>query len=59
MEKMEILGHQFSDESLDMMRRIKQMFDPLCRLNPGKVLPTGKGCDEMRQPPLMNLSRMM
>jgi glycolate oxidase len=59
MEKMEILGHQFSDESLDLMRRIKQMFDPLCRLNPGKVLPTGKGCVEMRQPPLMDLSRMM
>jgi glycolate oxidase len=59
MEKMEMLGHQFSAESLDLMRRIKQMFDPLCRLNPGKVLPTGKGCVEMRQPPLMDLSRMM
>jgi glycolate oxidase len=59
MEKMEILGHQFSNESLDLMRRIKQMFDPLCRLNPGKVLPTGKGCVEMRQPPLLDLSRMM
>ena len=59
MEKMELLGHQFSDESLDLMRRIKQMFDPLCRLNPGKVLPTGKGCVEMRQPPLINLSQEM
>ena len=59
MEKMEILGHQFSDESLDLMRRIKQMFAPLCRLNPGKVLPTGKGCVAMRQPPLIDLSRMM
>jgi hypothetical protein len=35
------------------------MLDPLRRMNPGKVLPTGKGCIEMRQPPLMDLSRMM
>lgn len=59
MEKMEMIGHQFSPESLDLMRRIKLMFDPLGRLNPGKVLPTGKGCVEMRQPPLMNPSQMM
>ncbi len=54
-----MIGHQFSPESLDLMRRIKQMFDPLGRLNPGKLLPTGKGCVEMRQPPLMNPSRMI
>ena len=59
MEKMEMIGHQFSPESLDLMRRIKLMFDPLGRLNPGKVLPTGRGCVEMRQPPLMNPSQMM
>ena len=59
MEKIEMIGHQFSAESLDLMRRIKQMFDPLGRLNPGKLLPTGKGCIEMRQPPLINPSRMM
>ena len=54
-----MIGHQFSPESLDLMRRIKQMFDPLGRLNPGKLLPTGRGCVEMRQPPLIDLSRMM
>jgi glycolate oxidase len=28
------------------------LFDPDNRLNPGKVLPTGKGCLEIRQPAL-------
>ncbi len=28
------------------------LFDPANRLNPGKVLPTGKGCIEIRQPAL-------
>ena len=59
MEKIERIGRQFSSESLDLMRRIKQMFDPLGRLNPGKLLPTGKGCVEMRQPPLVSPSQMM
>jgi glycolate oxidase len=50
MEKMELMAHLFSDESLEMIRRFKNLFDPQCRLNPGKVLPTGKGCLEIRQP---------
>src|ERR1700687_4973138 len=50
MEKMELIGEQFSDDSLDMIRRFKMLFDPACRLNPGKMLPTGKGCMEIRQP---------
>jgi glycolate oxidase len=50
MEKMELIGEQFSDDSLEMIRRFKNLFDPTCRLNPGKVLPTGKGCMEIRQP---------
>jgi glycolate oxidase len=50
MEKMELIGEQFPDETLEMIRRIKNLFDPVCRLNPGKMLPTGKGCMEIRQP---------
>jgi len=53
LEKKELLGDQFSDDSLEMMRRFKTLFDPGCRLNPGKVLPTGKGCMEIRQPAAM------
>jgi glycolate oxidase len=49
MEKMEMMERQFSDASLEMIGRFKNLFDPGCRLNPGKVLPTGRGCMEIRQ----------
>ena len=49
MEKMEMMDRQFPPDSLEMIGRIKKMFDPECRLNPGKVLPTGRGCMEIRQ----------
>jgi glycolate oxidase len=52
MEKNEMMSRQFSDNALSMMRDLKTVFDPKCRLNPGKVLPTGKGCMEIRQAPL-------
>ncbi|MEZ5352747.1 MAG: FAD-linked oxidase C-terminal domain-containing protein [Bryobacteraceae bacterium] len=52
MEKMELMGHLFPAETLDMIARMKSLFDPDCRLNPGKVLPTGRGCMEIRQRPL-------
>jgi glycolate oxidase len=49
MEKNELMDQLFSPDSLDMIRRFKLLFDPDNRLNPGKVLPTGKGCLEIRQ----------
>ncbi len=52
MEKNELMAKQFSDDTLNTMRDLKNVFDPGCRLNPGKVLPTGKGCMEIRQRPL-------
>jgi glycolate oxidase len=51
LEKMEMMGHQFSDDSLAMIAGFKKLFDPACRLNPGKMLPTGRGCMEIRQGP--------
>ena len=51
MEKNEMMAHQFSSDTLDMIGRFKKLFDPHCRLNPGKVLPTGRGCMEIRQKP--------
>jgi len=52
MEKNELMADLFSEESLEMMGRLKLLFDPDARLNPGKVLPTGRGCLEIRQPAL-------
>ena len=46
-----MMGHQFSDATLEMIGAFKKLFDPACRLNPGKVLPTGRGCMEIRQRP--------
>jgi glycolate oxidase len=52
MEKNELMPRLFSDDTLDTMRDLMRLFDPGCRLNTGKVLPTGKGCMEIRQRPL-------
>ena len=49
MEKIDLMPSLFSAESLGMMGRLKALFDPEGRLNPGKMLPTGKGCLEIRQ----------
>jgi glycolate oxidase len=51
MEKMEMMDRQFSPDTLDTIAAFKALFDPGCRLNPGKVLPTGRGCMEIRQRP--------
>jgi glycolate oxidase len=55
MEKMDMMAHLFPEETLDLIKRFKTLFDPECRLNPGKLLPTGKGCMEIRQRPEMVL----
>ena len=52
MEKMELMSQLFTPDSLDMIGAFKNLFDPTCLLNPGKVLPTGRGCMEIRQKPL-------
>ncbi len=52
MEKNELMAKLFPAETLEMIGRLKLLFDPDGRLNPGKVLPTGRGCLEIRQAPL-------
>jgi glycolate oxidase len=51
-EKLNLMKVQFSPDSLELMARLKRVFDPQGRLNPGKLYPTGKGCLEIRQPAL-------
>ncbi len=47
-EKNELMPLIFSNDDLEMMRRIKGVFNPGGSFNPGKVLPTGKMCGELR-----------
>ena len=51
MEKMELMAQQFSEDTLRMIQSFKNLFDPECRLNPGKLLPLGKCCGEIHQRP--------
>jgi len=44
-----LMGLLFPPATLETIMRLKQLFDPAARLNPGKVLPTGRGCLEIRQ----------
>jgi glycolate oxidase len=51
MEKNDLMPLVFQPDSLAMMERLIRVFDPERRLNPGKLLPTGKGCLEVRPIP--------
>ena len=48
MEKNDLMPLAFSEDSLAMMEKLIEVFNPDRRLNPGKLLPTGKGCLEIR-----------
>jgi glycolate oxidase len=52
MEKNELMDKLFSPDTLDLIRSLKLLFDPDNLFNPGKMLPTGRGCLEVRQPAL-------
>lgn len=47
-EKNELMPLIFSPDDLETMRKTKDLFNPRGRFNPGKVLPTGKMCGELR-----------
>jgi glycolate oxidase len=51
-EKIALMPKQFPEETLDALRDLKRLFDPAGLFNPGKILPTGRGCIEIRQGPL-------
>ena len=48
MEKRDMMPLIFSSDDLEMMQRLKSTLNPQGMLNPGKVLPTGKMCGELR-----------
>ncbi|MFZ0038208.1 MAG: FAD-linked oxidase C-terminal domain-containing protein [Candidatus Acidiferrales bacterium] len=52
MEKDHLMPLLFSEIELDLMRGVRDAFNPKGLLNPGKIFPTGKGCGETRVRPL-------
>jgi glycolate oxidase len=49
-EKLRELGLSFGPDDLALMRRVRDVFDPDGRANPGKVFPTPGVCVEQRAP---------
>ncbi len=47
-EKRDYMEHLFGPDDLDHQNRLRQAFDPFCRANPGKVLPTGHSCADIQ-----------
>ena len=52
MEKRDLMPLLFSDDDLDAMTKVKQVFNPDGRLNPAKLFPLTKSCGELRVRPL-------
>jgi glycolate oxidase len=49
-EKMRELGLIFGEDDLALMRRVRGVFDPRGRANPGKIFPIAGACIERRTP---------
>jgi glycolate oxidase len=47
MEKDRLMPLVFNESDLDLMRRVRDVFNPAGLLNPAKVLPAPKGCGEI------------
>jgi glycolate oxidase len=47
-EKRDLMAEQFSDDDLDHQERLRRAFDPDCRANPGKVLPSSHSCADIQ-----------
>jgi len=46
-EKRDYMDLMFTDDDLDHQARLRRSYDPQCRANPGKVLPTGHSCSDI------------
>jgi glycolate dehydrogenase FAD-linked subunit len=47
-EKRDYMDRQFSADDLDHQARLRSSFDPFCRANPGKVLPSAHSCSDIQ-----------
>lgn len=47
MEKDRLMPLLFGEADLELMRRVRGVFNPANLLNPGKIFPTSKGCGEI------------
>jgi glycolate oxidase len=47
-EKQKFMHRMFSDDDLDHQERLRRAFDPLCRSNPGKVIPASHSCADIQ-----------
>jgi len=47
-EKQAYMDRMFSSDDMDHQNRLRKAFDPLCRSNPGKVLPSSHSCADIQ-----------
>lgn len=50
MEKLELMPQMFSEDDLEVMRRLRDCFNPEGTLNPQKILPAPRSCRETTAP---------
>lgn len=48
LEKQQYMREMFTEVDLDHQERIRRVFDPDCRSNPGKILPAGHSCADIQ-----------
>ena len=46
-EKQKFMDVMFTSDDMDHQNRLRKSFDPNCRANPGKILPTGHSCADI------------
>ena len=47
-EKQAYMDEFFTSDDLDHQNRLRQAFDPGCRTNPGKIIPSGHSCADIQ-----------
>ena len=47
-EKQQYMDQLFGPADLDAQERLRRAFDPFCRQNPGKVIPSGHSCADIQ-----------